>query len=252
MKTGIVIQARLGSSRLPNKVLLELIDGRSILEIIISRLVRDLPDYEIVLATSNNPADNLIETLGTDLGIAVFRGDEKNVLSRFIETGRLFHFDAIVRICADNPFLLTRPIRKLIDLGEKSVEFDYVGFRLSNDKPTILTHIGLFAEWVKTSALATVPEKTSSPEALEHVTHFIYNNPDMYKILLVKAPSEVFEKTFLRFTVDTEEDFKTARMLYRKLNKGKDHWNLRDLVSLAESDPAILSGMKKEILRNEK
>lgn len=252
MKTGIVIQARLGSSRLPNKVLLELTHGKSILEIIINRLVRDLPEYDIVLATSDKPEDNLIEIVGTDAGIPVFRGDEHNVLSRFIETAHLFHFDAVVRICADNPFLLIKPIQKLIDLGEKTMEFDYVGYRLSNEKPAILTHIGLFAEWVKTSALESIPAKTNDPEALEHVTNYIYSNPDLYKVLLVKSPKEVFDKTNLRFTVDTEEDFNLARNLYSKLNSSNDKWALIDLIKLAESDPEVLATMKSEIMRNEK
>jgi len=252
MKTGIVIQARMNSSRLPDKVLLEFCDGKSILEIIIRRLKKNFNNHDIVVATSNNDSDDFIEKLSNDLDVFVYRGDELNVLDRFIETSRLFNFDALIRICADNPFILTEPIRQLIQKGDENPEADYISFKLSNEKPTILTHIGLFAEWVKVSALEKTANKTSDEQALEHVTRFIYNHPTEFRILLLKAPEEVFNKVELRFTVDTYEDFENAKKLYQTVCKDRDMWSTNDLLTAAESDKEILLAMKKEITKNEK
>ena len=120
-ETGIIIQARTGSTRLPNKIFLPFYKEKGILELIIDRIKNSI-DLPIVIATTEKSKDDKIVELAGEKEIACFRGSELNVLNRYIKTAEKFNFSNIIRICADNPFL---DIEDLIVLSKQENSFDY-------------------------------------------------------------------------------------------------------------------------------
>ena len=152
MNTGIILQARLGSSRYPNKILNIIYKNKTILDLVIERLQLALPKIKLVVATTTNPIDNLLCDFLKDKNIDYFRGSENNVLLRFINTAEEFNFSNIIRVCSDNPFLDISGLNLLAKTFKKS-NVDYCSFLIDNKLPSIKSHLGLWAEAVKLSAL---------------------------------------------------------------------------------------------------
>ena len=105
MKDGIIIQARTGSTRLHNKILLPFYGEQRIIDILIANIKQACPDKCIVLATTNRPQDDVLAETARQAGILSFRGDEDNVLDRFIRAAEVFGINRFIRVCSDNPFL---------------------------------------------------------------------------------------------------------------------------------------------------
>ena len=119
MNIGIIIQARLGSTRLPRKILKEFYSGKTLLETVISNLQK-VAGAKIIVATSVNPNNDELESFLKERGITVFRGSEDDVLSRFIGAAKDNKVDGIVRICSDNPFLDWHGVAALIEKAKTS------------------------------------------------------------------------------------------------------------------------------------
>src|SRR4051812_14984560 len=124
--TAIIIQARTKSTRLPNKVLLPFFKNNGCLEILINRLKKNT-DIPLFIATSINDSDDAIERLAYKLNIQYYRGDENNVLSRFIACAENFSIKNIIRVCSDNPFLDIQDLDELIKFNMQNN--DYVSFK---------------------------------------------------------------------------------------------------------------------------
>lgn len=248
MKIGIIIQARLGSTRLPGKILKQFYDGKTLLETLLEKLhkVKDIP---VIVATSDNTNDDQLESFLKNKGEIVFRGSENDVLSRFIQAARVNSIDGILRICSDNPFIDLDGIKELIEYGRRS-DADYIGFRI-NDKPSILTHFGFWGEFVRLSALEKVAETTAigSP-AHEHVTYHIYNHPDEYKCEWIKAPHMLQGREDIRLTVDTPDDFANAQTVYADLMAENKEFTLTDIVAYLDKHVFIKESMALSIDSN--
>ena len=128
-KYSVIIQARLGSARFPNKMIKK-IGNKTIIEILIERIKRSKRINKIILATTKNKRDDKLEIISKKNGISCFRGNEENVLERFFKTSRKFKSDFFIRICGDCPLLDIRIIDQLIIQNEKK-EYEY----LSNINP---------------------------------------------------------------------------------------------------------------------
>jgi spore coat polysaccharide biosynthesis protein SpsF len=246
---GIIIQARLGSKRLPNKMVKPFYNEKGVFEIIILRITENFPDVKVIVATTRNSQDDELAKICKNLNIICFRGSEENVLERFIEAAETYNITKIIRICADNPFL------NLEDLGEiisKSVtsNFDYLSFSTATGKPTILTHYGLWAEFVKLNALKKVRNATSENFYYEHVTNYIYTHPKIFNIQLIKINSKIEELPQVRLTLDTEEDFVLLKKIYESL--GNFNGSSLDLISSIVKNSNWLEIMIKQIKKNEK
>lgn len=207
MKTGIIVQARTGSTRLPNKVLLPFYQEQCILDIILQKL--KTLNHPIVVATSNHPNDNEIVKVTSRNNIHVFTANEENVLERFINCAQENNFSNVIRVCSDNPFIDTSFIEELVD---ESADYSAHFFQ---DKPSIQTHWGLFAEFVSLAALKKIHSLTKEKTYLEHVTNYIYQNPELFTITKMNPPILCQANDDIRLTVDTAEDFKLAQNLYK-------------------------------------
>lgn len=249
MKVGIIIQARLGSTRLPRKILKEFYEGKTLLETVISNLQK-VASAKIIVATSVNPNNDELESFLNKRNIAVFRGSEDDVLSRFVGAAEEHGVDGIVRICSDNPFLDWHGVAALIEKAKTS-DADYIGYRI-NDTPSIKTHFGFWGEYVTLEALKRVAATTEEKSAHEHVTIHIYTHPDEYKCEWIECPAFLQGRNDIRLTVDNIEDFENAQRAYTTLYEANPDFGLEDVVKYIDSNEDLRESMKQMIENNQK
>lgn len=258
MKPLIVIQARTGSTRLPNKMIKPFYGEKSVLEILLQRLKMALnkKDYlEIVVATTDNPNDDAIVNICKKNGVEYYRGSEKDVLQRFVDVGKKYKAEKLIRICGDNVFLDTSVLKVLCATLEGSV-YDYVAFETKDKTPSILTHFGLFAEGVKLSALEDVVNRTNKAEFHEHVTNRIYTAPDIYTVKFFSIDDTIKgleQHKDLRLTLDTQEDFKMQQTIYKEMMESGTDITTENIISFIEDKhPEFYNVMKEIINKNKK
>lgn len=197
---GIIIQARMGSNRLPGKVL-KMIGNKTLLEHIFFRVARLENTAKVVVATSKEELDDQIEELCKKNQIACFRGSELNVLERYYLCATQYGFDDIVRLTADNPFVDIEELDRLIYFF-RSEKAEYAhSFHVLPD--------GAGAEIFTYKALEKCFQESSMPHHFEHVNEYMLENPDKFKtvVLSVKAGKN---KPDIRLTVDRQEDYERA------------------------------------------
>lgn len=248
-KPGIILQARTGSTRMPEKVILPFYQDQSILDLLLEKA--KMTDVPVVLATTVNPSDDRICLLAGSHGVPVFRGSENDVLDRFVQAARKFNFEKIIRVCADNPFLDLPALQTLISEFEKT-DSDYLSFQLAGNKPSILTHFGFWTEAVRFNALEKVQQLTSEKLYHEHVTNFVYGNPELFNVQFIQADPLVYSRTDIRLTLDTPEDFEIQQKIFAAISKEKPNFAIPEIVNWLDRHPEALETMKKEIEKNQK
>lgn len=247
---GIIIQARSGSTRMPSKILRPFHDGERIIDIIIERIKESCPNKTIVLATTTNPADDVLEQVAQQHGIKCFRGSEDDVLDRFIGAARKYELRRFIRVCSDNPFLDIASFNTLFEAHDES-HADYVAFGFPDGRPTIKSHLGLFAELTTLDALERIARTTDEKLYREHVTIYEYTHPQEYTIELLPLPQFLQARQDLRLTLDTPADFQLLSELYARSLDECDG-DLRGLIELVDSEPRYGAIMKQNIIANEK
>jgi spore coat polysaccharide biosynthesis protein SpsF (cytidylyltransferase family) len=251
---AFIIQARSGSKRLPNKILLPFYNNKTILDIQIENLQKHFPGALIILATTTNKADDVIEKkYSGNNSINIYRGEEENVLKRFIDAAKTYGVENIVRICSDNPFLSMLYCDVLIDAYFKTLP-DYTSYRFSNGIPSIKSHCGLFAEIVSLKTLEVVLNSSSESLYYEHVTNYIYSHPNSFKIDFLPVPNGIdgyVDK--LRLTIDTESDFANLQKLYLAvLEKYGENYTVEQLLTEVDSDKELVKIMTEQIRNHAK
>lgn len=249
MNFGVIIQARMGSTRLPRKILREFYNGQTLLETVIGNLQK-VERAKLVVATSVNPNNDELESFLVEKGIKVYRGEENDVLDRFICAAEANNIDGIVRICSDNPFLDWHGVAALIEKAKTS-DADYIGYRINNT-PSIKTHFGFWGEFVTLDALKRVASSTDDKSAHEHVTIHIYTHPDEYKCEWIECPDFLQGRNDIRLTVDNPEDFENAQKAYAYLYESNFDFNLKDVVDYIDSHKELQESMKIMIKNNQK
>lgn len=248
-QSGIILQARTGSTRMPEKVILPFYQEQSILDLLLEKVKKlGIP---VVLATTVNPSDDRICALAATHKVPVFRGSENDVLDRFIQAAQEFGFTKIIRVCADNPFLDLSGMQTLINKFSHS-NADYLSFQLAGNKPSILTHFGFWTEAIRLEALEKVQQLTAEKLYHEHVTNFVYGNPALFNVQFIQADPLVFSRSDIRMTLDTPEDFEIQQKIFATISKENPNFGIPEIVSWLDQHPEILELMKKEILRNQK
>ncbi len=244
----IILQSRLGSTRLKHKMVLPFYSGDSLFAVIVKRLLTEFPNSEVILATTENPDDDILAELGLDLGITVFRGSENNVLSRFIKAADNIGAKALVRICADNPFILPEFVR-VIQKGIEEGDTDYLSYSFPDNTPVIRSHVGLFGEAVKLSALKKVSSLSDDSFYKEHVTNYIYEHSDQFKCKFLDLPEVLKSRQDIRLTIDTMVDFETIKALYSSVNGSV---SMDEIVNSIDANPGYKSQMANQIRLNSK
>jgi len=200
MKTGIILQARMGSTRLPGKVL-KYIGPKTLLDHIIFRLSYLRHTAKVVIATSNHPRDDILELYSRSRSVSFWRGSEQDVLERYYLCAKQHGFNHIVRLTGDNPFVDIEEIDHLIDLHlERHSEYTHSFDSLP---------VGCGAEIFSFKALERSYFCGKKPNHREHVNEYIQENPELFRIASLRVPSKK-NRHDLRLTVDTEDDYKKA------------------------------------------
>jgi glutamate-1-semialdehyde 2,1-aminomutase len=227
MTTIAIIQARMGSSRLPGKVMKE-ICGKPMIEILLERLSLSKKLDEIVLAVSDQPENKLLVDYVSRLGFKVFQGSEENVLERYFKAALALKPNNVVRITADcpliDPFLVDLIIE---DFQKKNVDY------LSNIYPRSFPK-GLDTEIFSFQALKKAFNETSSPHNCEHVTPYIRESGKF------KVGNYSYEKDWsrLRWTVDWLEDFQLIKKIFEFFTPNLI-FSWQDVMIMREVNPDI-------------
>ena len=250
MNIGIIIQARMGSTRLPGKILKPFYGGKTLLETLLENLHK-VNGVKVIVATSVNENNDQLETFLRERNELVYRGSENDVLDRFIKAAEENNVEGIVRICSDNPFMDWHGVAKLVEKAKTS-DADYIGFRI-NEKPSILTHFGFWGEYVTLNALKRVYSTTDlGTPAHEHVTFHVYKHPEEYKCEWIAGPDFLEGRDDIRLTIDTPDDLQNALKVYSDLKSKDDNFTLKDVVEYLDAHEEIKKSMLKNIFQNKK
>lgn len=225
----ILIQARMGATRLPGKPLKQIM-GRPMLSYLVERLDRVTMADAVVLATTTNPQDSQLVDFCEENKLPFFRGSEEDVLDRFLQAARLYHADVIVRITADCPLMDPELVDQVIHTFLKG-DYDYVTNRL--DSGSYFPR-GMDVEVFSMQSFENVAKEAQRPAEREHVTLFYYRHPERFKIRLVMNESDL---SHYRWTVDTPEDFQLITTVIQNLYPVNSEFSFQDLVTAFKQHP---------------
>ena len=225
-----IIQARLGSTRLPGKCL-KIISNKPLLEHIINRIKESNKIKQIIIATTDLIEDDKIVDCAKKNDVKFYRGDVNNVLDRYYNAAKDNNANIIIRITADDPFKDPVIIDEIIEYFENN-NYDYVSNTI---KPTF--PIGIDVEVFSFDSLKKVWLNAQDIDDLEHVTLFILKNINMFKIKNIENGNDL---SHLRWTIDTKEDFLMAEQVYKYLYDKKKIFLMNDILILLKKHPEII------------
>jgi len=228
----VIVQARMTSTRLPGKVLMDLA-GKPMLERQLERLRGCSLVDELVLAVTTNRDDDPLVELARRLDVRWYRGSEHDVLSRYVGAAREARAELVVRVTSDCPLIDPRETDAVVEaLDERATTCDFASNTLEPDLPRGLDTEALWADVLeRTGRMAT------SAPAREHVTWFCYaERPDLFSLYAVRRP---FYAHDLRWTVDTAADLKLVRRLYAELALAERDVPLADVIAHVRANPEL-------------
>ena len=229
MQVVAIIQARMGSTRLPGKVM-ELIAGETMLARVVKRTRRASLIDSVVVATTVGRMDEPIVEECKKLNASVFRGNGDDVLDRYYRAALACHAQSVVRITSDCPLIDPEEIDKVVRefLNHKS---DYASNCLERTYPR-----GLDTEVMTIETLARAWKEAREHYQRAHVTPYIYQNPKLFKLCSVKADEDYSTH---RWTVDTPEDLTFIRAIYQRLDQGVD-FDWKDVLRALGKEPQLM------------
>lgn len=222
-----IIQARMGSTRLPGKVLAD-IQGHPMLWHVVQRVRAARSLDEVVVATTTEAADDAIGILCGQLEVSCFRGSEKDVLDRYYQAARQLEAEAVVRITSDCPLIDPEVIDKTVR-AFLSEDADYASNSLVRTYPR-----GLDTEVMTFEALKTAWSEAHQHYERAHVTPYLYENPKRFKIVSVTNEED---HSAPRWTVDTPGDLEFVRAVYSRFKN--ERFLLEDALKLMEREPHL-------------
>jgi len=206
MTVVCAVQARMGSTRLPGKVLADL-GNRPMLEFMLDG-IRHLPVDHLVVATSTRPQDDAVADVVAAAGVEVVRGSESDVLARYCAVLDAFPCDAVVRLTGDCPLVDPDIVSDVLDLHQARGA-DYTSNVLPRTFPK-----GLDVEVIDAAVLRQAADESVDPGEREHVTPFVYRRPERFKLANLSNPEHLGDE---RWTVDTPDDLALVRHVVDRL-----------------------------------
>ena len=247
-----IIQARVGSTRLPKKVLAE-IEGKPMLLHIIDRVKQAKRIDKIIIATTELKKDKKIIKIAKESGVEYFRGSENDVLDRYYQAAKKFSANTIVRITGDCPVVDPQLIDKTVDFFLKN-NYDHV----STAYPKATFPDGLDIWVFSFQALERAWKEAVLPSEREHVTSYMWKHRELFKIATFQNDEDLSN---MRWTVDEQIDLKFIRAIYKRLYKPGKLFLMKDILNLLNKEPKLAKinqsisrdeGYKKSLKENEK
>ena len=227
-RVGAIIQARMGSIRLPGKVLLKLPfnSDQTVLDNIVCRAHKIKNIDQVIVATSSSSKDDEIEEFCKARSINCFRGSENNVLSRYCDSAKEYGLDVVIRLTGDNPCIDSELISSVLN--------EHLKYKMDYTK-TGGYPIGINVEIISFNALKKAVLLAKKDFELEHVTPFILNNSELFKIKINKAPMNLQKN--LRLTLDTKQDYALFCIIFDLLYEKNNYFNLKNIMELFSFKP---------------
>lgn len=224
-----IIQARIGSTRLPGKVMKK-IEGIPVIEHIINRLKNSRYLDDIVIATSDNTKDKVITELAKKKTWKWFAGSETDVLGRFVTAAHMFNADVIVRVCADcifyDPLILDNVLLLFLQ-----GEYDYATTTIKRTYPR-----GIAVEILTRNTLENIALQATLQPHREHITSYIVDHQEQFKILNYMDNSGRYNPNW-RWVIDTHEDFEFASFVYSRLYNHSSVFGAEEIHKLMVQNP---------------
>jgi Spore coat polysaccharide biosynthesis protein F, CMP-KDO synthetase homolog len=241
MRTVAIIQARVGSTRLPGKVLLDLC-GKTVLGRVVERTSRMTRIKDMVVATSNLESDDAVEDECRRLGVTCFRGSEDDVLDRFRGAAQALGAQQCVRITADCPLIDPQVSDDIVARFEAAdPPVDYASNKIPQSFPR-----GLDTEVFTREALERSAKWARKPYHRTHVTAYMYQTPELFTLLSVVSD---VDRSDWRWTIDTPEDLAFVRSVYERFDRRSD-FSWLDVVNLIENEPS-LADVNRNVVQKE-
>lgn len=229
LKAGVIIQARMGATRLPGKVLLKILD-KTILEHVLERVKRSESIDDVIVATTTKDEDKEIVSLMEKKGVKVFRGSEEDVLDRFYQAAKAYDIRHIVRITADSPlidpWIIDAVVNRYFNSGA-----DYCSNVWERTYPD-----GQDVEVFSFNTLKRAWENARLQSEREHVTPYVMNNKDDFEVFHFKQDKNLSEK---RWSLDRHEDFEFMKAVLEALYPKKPDFHMEDIIRFLELNPDV-------------
>lgn len=238
INTLAIIQARMSSTRLPGKVL-KLLAGKPVLEHVVRRVQQSSYVNKVVVATSVDESDNLIENWSKENNIDCYRGSLNDVLDRFYQVAKLYKAKDILRITADCPAIDYTILDEVIKRHQQG-DYDY--YSLKGDFPD-----GLDCTVISYKALSKAWMNAKLDSEREHVGPYIEKHPELFK----SGGYEKFKNlSHLRWTLDEPNDYEFLKIVFDELYKINNYFGYELILSLIKQKP-YLNNINNKIIRNE-
>jgi len=221
----------MASTRLPGKVLKRVL-GKPLLQFLVERLKRSRLINELVIATTTSAADDEIVACCNLVGVAHYRGSEVNVLSRYAEAASLYRAEVVVRICCDSPLLDPLLVDQFIgNFQGSNPPYDYLSNTINQSYPLGM-NVEVFSRW----ALEQADMNAKRPYEREHVTPYIYFNPERF---VIHQEHSLIDLGHLRLTVDVPEDFELVKLVLEALYPNSPEFGLGDILAFYRECPEV-------------
>lgn len=246
MDFSIIIQARMGSTRLPLKTMMK-IKNKPLLDYVYNQVSHSKKISKIVIATTTLPEDDIIFNYANSKNILVFRGDTENVLDRFYQCAKKFHLTNIIRITADNPLIDPDIIDSCIEKFNKK-DYDYVSNTISktnNGWQYDLNRFpyGMAVESFSFTSLEKAWKNAKLKSEKEHVTPYIIKNHNLFQLGFFKNEEDFSN---IRLTVDHKEDFELIKHIIKHVPFNK-FFKIYDIIKYLKNNNALTESNSKFI-----
>lgn len=232
MNTGVIIQARMGSTRLPGKVMRELF-GKTVLGHVIERVQQSKKTDTIIIATTKETCDDAIKIEALKHGVRIFRGSEENVLERYYLAAKQNKLDVVVRVTSDCPLIDPHIIDQLIDIFTNN-DFDMVSNSGGDYKKRTIPQ-GLDVEVFSFASLEEAYLYADQLYQKEHVTPYIYEQSQRRFL-----QRDLVDHSSYRWTLDTQEDLLLIQEVYKRLYHQKHDFYFDEILTLFEKEPSLI------------
>ena len=236
---GIIVQARMASTRLPGKMLLE-INGKPLIDYVFSQLEHVQKQNIVILATTKNPVDDTLAAYAKVKGITCFRGSENNVLERFYQAATQQNLQHVIRITGDCPFIDPEVCNRIIDFYfREQVDLAGTGDSFAD---------GVDFEILSFKTLDKIYCNAKLQSEKEHVTLYAYNNPEEFKIAILE--NETNDSQY-RFTLDEPDDLKVIEQIIKAFSKnGVIKFTTKEIKNFLDQHPEVFQ-LNTHIIRND-
>jgi spore coat polysaccharide biosynthesis protein SpsF len=232
-----IVEAGCGQQSLKGKVARRL-GGKSLLEWVVRR-VTDCQRLDRVIVLASRGAEEHFVSELAPADVPVFAGPPHDAMARYLAALDAYPAQAVVRIAADSPFIDPVLVDRLVNTADEHPQCDYIGYCLREGPSTLLSSMGMFAEWCRADALRRASQEASTLDR-QQPTRYVLSHPENFTVRLIPAPPGL-DRGDVRLAIDTEEDWEHAQTIYEALGPEALDW--QRIAGLLQQQPALRSRM---------